>query len=243
MEGHCALHQLQGDGPSVSQLYGDCRTAKCKQAKLLFEGASDDFYDDGNPCTQDTCEGGASMNKILVGSSCGVSGVCNAKGACVECLGNGNCNDPTPTCVNSYCAVGACQNQVPDVGETDIDCGGPICGPCIAGQVCKVASDCASKICEDAFSGALFKNCKLPTCSDGVQNSTETDQDCGGMNCPGSSKCDDGKHCALPTDCKSGVCQTGTCHPATCTDGVKNGAETGIDCGAAGCVLSKCPGT
>jgi hypothetical protein len=203
---------------------------------------TDDFYDDGNPCTKDLCDNGVPTNKITMGVPCGANGVCNAKGACVECLSNSNCTDNTPTCLNSYCSGSTCQNLVTDGNETDSDCGGDECGPCIPGQVCKVASDCTSKVCEDAFVGAPFKNCKLPMCGDGVQNGNETDLDCGGMNCPGANRCDDGKHCSAHTDCKSGVCQIGTCQKATCGDGVKNGAETGIDCGASGCVLAKCPG-
>jgi len=241
MDGHCALHGLQLDGLSFSQLYGDCRTATCKKAKLVLD-MSDDFYDDGNPCTKDACEGGVPVNKPIMGAQCGTNGVCNAKGACVECVGNGTCSDNTPTCINNYCSGQTCQNQLLDGNETDIDCGGDECGPCIPGQLCKVASDCLSKVCEDAFMGALVKQCKVPSCSDGVQNGSESDVDCGGQICPGSSKCDNMKHCSVHSDCKSGVCQIGTCQKATCGDGVKNGGETGIDCGAPGCALATCPG-
>ncbi|NJL77415.1 MAG: T9SS type A sorting domain-containing protein [Saprospiraceae bacterium] len=45
-----------------------------------------------------------------------------------------------------------------------------------------------------------------PTCTDGIQNGTETGVDCGG-SCP-----------ACPTQ-------------PTCTDGIQNGTETGVDCG------------
>jgi hypothetical protein len=242
MGGVCGIHQLQGDGPSVSQVYGDCRKAICAQGKLVLTVTDQDIYDDGNPCTKDACTNGTPTNTILTGSSCGVSGVCSAKGACVECLGNGNCTDPTPTCVNSYCSAGTCQNQMPDGTETDVDCGGPTCGPCAAGQVCKVASDCTTKVCEDAFAGALFKNCQLPTCADGVQNGAETDVDCGGPICPAASKCLESKQCTLAGDCASGVCQAGACKKATCNDGVKNGLETGVDCGAPGCLVPECPG-
>ena len=241
-QGHCALHQLQNDGDSFSQLYGDCHVAKCAKAKLVIEVSSDDVYDDGNPCTKDACDNGAPSNKVQVGSQCGASGVCNAKGACVECVGNGTCDGSKPTCVNNYCSGSTCQNQLPDGNETDVDCGGSECGPCIPGQTCKVASDCLSKVCEDAFMGAIFKQCKVPMCNDGVQNGSETDMDCGGIGCPDAKRCLAGDHCAIGGDCKSGVCQAGTCQVATCKDGVKNGLETGVDCGAAGCVLGKCPG-
>lgn len=61
----------------------------------------------------------------------------------------------------------------------------------------------------------------------------ETDVDCGG-GCP---QCDDGRRCQVNTDCKSGFCVNGTCEPApTCTDGIKNAAETDVDCGGSDCL-------
>lgn len=47
------------------------------------------------------------------------------------------------------------------------------------------------------------------TCSDGIQNGSETGVDCGGPDCP---------PCA-----------------ATCSDGIMNGSETGVDCGGPDC--------
>ncbi len=45
--------------------------------------------------------------------------------------------------------------------------------------------------------------------------------------------------CLSATDCDSGVCIENTCRDATCSDGVKNGAETDVDCGGpcASCAL------
>jgi hypothetical protein len=41
--------------------------------------------------------------------------------------------------------------------------------------------------------------------------------------------------CTSGATCISGVCATGQCQPASCTDAVKNGGETAIDCGGGGC--------
>jgi hypothetical protein len=77
-----------------------------------------------------------------------------------------------------------------------------------------------------------------PTCSDGILNSTETDVDCGGANmfhmC---SPCADGKRCLVGSDCVSAVCTGGVCGAPTCSDGVTNGGESGVDCGG----MSACP--
>ena len=67
---------------------------------------------------------------------------------------------------------------------------------------------------------------------DSEQDGLETDTDCGGALCDGNgNKCTNGLHCLIANDCNSGVCTGGFCEVPTCTDGVKNGTETGVDCG------------
>jgi hypothetical protein len=66
------------------------------------------------------------------------------------------------------------------------------------------------------------------SCSDGVQNFSETDVDCGGPDC---AACGDGLGCVQADDCMSQVCQGGVCQAPSCSDGVQNGTETGTDCG------------
>jgi len=56
-----------------------------------------------------------------------------------------------------------------------------------------------------------------PTCSDGIQNGSETGVDCGGPDC-------------------------GACLP-TCSDGIMNGSETGVDCGGPDCGACPSPPT
>lgn len=74
------------------------------------------------------------------------------------------------------------------------------------------------------------------SCSNGKKNDGETDIDCGGTCAP----CDEGLFCRNAADCKSNVCDIksttiGVCQLSSCYDGVKNGAETGVDCGGASC--------
>ena len=70
------------------------------------------------------------------------------------------------------------------------------------------------------------------TCGDSVKNGLETDIDCGGTTCPA---CLVNQRCTVGTDCQSGFCNTAVtpalCAAPSCTDGVKNGTETDIDCG------------
>ena len=65
-------------------------------------------------------------------------------------------------------------------------------------------------------------------CTDAALNGDETDQDCGGPSC---GACGDGKACFASSDCASRRCVTGHCQAASCSDGISNGGETGVDCG------------
>ena len=73
-----------------------------------------------------------------------------------------------------------------------------------------------------------------PDCSDGWRNGSETDVDCGGPS-PSCARCGTGDGCGVAGDCQSGVCAAGSCQAATCGDGVRNGAETDVDCGGPAC--------
>lgn len=43
-----------------------------------------------------------------------------------------------------------CANGVADGTETDIDCGGSTCDPCVSGAACLLNTDCASTFCSSA---------------------------------------------------------------------------------------------
>ena len=70
-------------------------------------------------------------------------------------------------------------------------------------------------------------------CADRVRDGDETDVDCGGTAaaCP---RCAGGAECVVPSDCQTGGCANGRCVMATCSDGVRDGFEGDVDCGA-GC--------
>jgi formylglycine-generating enzyme required for sulfatase activity len=93
---------------------------------------------------------------------------------------------------------------------------------------CSKPGDCPSGVCNLAT-----KLCAAATCADGTKNASETDVDCGGGGA--CAKCDTAKACKVGGDCTSGVCKDAgkglQCQAPTNTDGVKNGNETGIDCG------------
>jgi hypothetical protein len=149
---------------------------------------------------------------------------------------------PGTVCVQGgQCVLPHCTDAVKDADESDLNCGGSSCLPCTDGKDCGGFKDCYSKVCGLADAGADAMTCLAPTCSDHVQNGFETDVDCGGGMMSGCNPCGNGYKCTVPGDCASGVCLPGlpgmsnTCAAPTCTDGVQNGMETGIDCGGPMC--------
>jgi hypothetical protein len=127
------------------------------------------------------------------------------------------------------CTINACSKGVsapkPEVaGTACITAGGKFCDGAGACVECSDPSHCASLVCQS-------NNCVDASCADGVQNGSETDKDCGGAAC---QHCADGLGCATGTDCVSQVCDTANtkkCQAPTCSDGVRNGTEVGVDCG------------
>jgi len=76
---------------------------------------------------------------IDCGGSCGKCDV----GA--RCRSNDDCDDSL--CTGGSCTPFACANGKLDPGETDIDCGGPMCRKCAGNRHCVAATDCFSGSC------------------------------------------------------------------------------------------------
>src|ERR1044071_2705709 len=92
--------------------------------------------------------------------------------------------------------------------------------------------------CAVVLAGALG-GCVIylnPLCTDQIVNGDETGIDCGGS----CGKCDLGEGCRIDGDCDEGPGVGGVCTPLPCNNGVKDAAETDIDCGGGTC--SKCSG-
>ncbi|KYF74313.1 hypothetical protein BE17_48515 [Sorangium cellulosum] len=104
------------------------------------------------------------------------------------------------------------------------------CDGCFNKIECMTTADCE----DPALLCSPGGKCVAPWCVNGAVDIDhgETDLDCGGAcdPCPGGSRCNS------EADCAEGVCgPRNTCSEARCDDGVKNGEETGVDCGMVGC--------
>ena len=98
-----------------------------------------------------------------------------------------------------------CSDGEQNQDETDVDCGGAICGRCPNLKNCLTDNDCISGNCTSNF--CIPFDSTEETCEDGTQNQDETDVDCGG-SCPG---CVAGQQCIQNSDCISLNCISGIC--------------------------------
>ena len=145
-------------------------------------------------------------------------------------------------CQNGACVSGVdpCTNGIRDGDESDIDCGGGVCGGCGIGGGCAGGGDCLSGVCDTLESNT----CEAAnTCGNGLLETGEGCDDGGtvaGDGCDANCKKEDGAMCAAGTECASDYCsQTNLCSPSPpghCSDTVLSGDETAVDCGGS------CPG-
>ncbi|MBK8254060.1 MAG: hypothetical protein IPK82_15520 [Polyangiaceae bacterium] len=232
-DGGMCNESFAAEGTAVlAQAASDCKLNVCDGAgAVISEEDNSDVFDDLNECTSNTCLDGVPTNDPLPsGTSCGQNGTFYCDGAknCVECLVNAHCQSGICGGGN-ICAPASCGDGSKNGSETDVDCGGPVCGKCAVGKVCSAGSDCLDGVCD-----MNTNTCKAAACNDGVKNAQESDVDCGGPAC---MDCAPGKACAGAADCTSGVCSGNplTCQQPICTDVVKNGNETDVDCGGPQC--------
>lgn len=120
----------------------------------------------------------------------------------------------------------SCYDKIKNGDEEGVDCGGSCDVSCLGGS-CNITSDClfpAQCVNEICTIG------NYSHCDNNVKDSDETDVDCGGLSC---LSCGIGETCETGDDCNSNYCdnQTNTCQMPSCTDEVKNGDETDVDCG------------
>jgi hypothetical protein len=205
---------------------GGCETAKkC----LVGDDCKDGICSALKTCDPPKCgdgvknglEGGKDCG-VACGNFCPVGSTCNNNEDCAEkvCGPSGICMAPL------------CNDKAQNGSETDMDCGGTCSSKCAAGLKCSATADCAQTIPNTLCTNKI---CTPPGCTDNAKTGQETDVDCGGPQC---KPCALGKLCIDHSDCEpitSGSCDiigsAQICVAATCSDNLKNGAETDKDCG------------
>ncbi|HVY49869.1 MAG TPA: hypothetical protein VHB21_28435 [Minicystis sp.] len=97
--------------------------------------------------------------------------------------------------------AGSCANGTKVCGTP----GGPAEGTCVD---CNSGADCPSGVCTSNV-------CQMPSCTDMVQNGSESDVDCGQACAP--TLCAYQKKCAANADCASNLCDVGGTNLCLCS--------------------------
>lgn len=192
------------------------------------------------------------MTMVCCNKAC--DGTCVACTAALTGASDGTCANilagkPAPA---GQCPVTPCGN--------DGNCSGGACEEVLAGTACgtgtcsegtMAAGTCNAGVC-DPTGGSM--SCGAYNCNDGgtaCLDSCSADTDCSssGDYClsPGPTtgtcvaKLPDGSACTAADQCSGGACSGTpmTCQANGCADGVRDGQETGVDCGGPICPI--CP--
>ena len=243
-EGSCAVNaqgtECNNGAKSGDESDVDCggRCNKCADGKLCTINED---------CTSHSCVGGTC-------ASCS-NGIKDADEADVDCGATAcpvKCDQGSTCEVHADCASNNCEGNVCGAPhprdtcidgqkgelETCVDGGGEcqpmgkLCPTCETGAEpgacsCNVDNDCEAHRCSSL--GSCYD------CANGLQDGDETDVDCGGYTVATHpcNKCLDGKLCVANADCSSNSCVGGTC--VSCANGIKDGDEADVDCGATAC--------
>jgi hypothetical protein len=113
-----------------------------------------------------------------------------------RCFVDADCRSYACDAASASCIQSQCLDHVQDGNETDLDCGGGICGGCELGQGCLLDGDCLSQACD-----AVTLQCIADQCADHRADGPEPDVDCGVL-C--NVSCHVGQRCHYSSDCDSG---------------------------------------
>lgn len=207
------------EGHIVDDDPADCKQMVCTDGKLL-EGPA--LPDDGNPCTDDTCDGDVPQHDATNGGSCTLgasSGTC-MQGTCViGCVSSAACDDDNP-CTTDVCNQATQCEYTPD-DSLQLDDGNPCTAESCNGGQAEIAPLAAGTPCATG--------------------------QCDGM---GSCKKANGQSCAASSDCASGFCVDGYCCNngcgatcASCNLPDKEGTCTLVPPGEEDSGLNSCTGT
>lgn len=227
--------------PDGDQTTGDCLRRVCDGRGNVAQVADDlDLPgDDGEACTDETCNDGMVGHPPLPADTVCASGFCDGDGACVECNNDAQCP------AAGACTVGVCSDGVCSVGFADM---GTACNDglfCTASDACDGGGSCvgAGNPCPGADGDS---DCS-ETCNEGADA-------CTGNDAAGSA-CSDGLFCTASDTCNGAGTCVGAGNPCPGADGDSDCSETcneasdacngndpgGSDCGACrGCSNGVC---
>ena len=171
-----------------------------------------------------------------------------------RCVTGSDCK--SLNCVGGICqALPTCTDGRKNGVESDVDCGGPACPRCVSSKRCVVGTDCSSGVCTDGLCQDTVRESVKCLFMDAITGQpASTSQDCYSEKgtCKGIGACvvadisgKNGEQVTWKSSCGGYAYTTMDgankyaefkCTPLpTCTDGVKNGQESDVDCGSPTC--------
>lgn len=204
-------------------------STQAPQAATCSDGARNGAETDVD-CGGSACAACAVQKACAADADCR-SGLCTA-GRCAACAAAAACPGADGACRVRTCTAGTC-------GFADVAAGTPVAA--------QIAGDCHLSTCDGAggtqdaiddtdvpASGGI---CQVGACAAGVpqQGPAPAGTTCStptGHLCDGAASC---VECLAAADCTSGVCAGNTCQAPACTDLVRNGSESDVDCGGGTC--------
>ena len=187
--GECSQDAANDATPCINQdlctLNDYCENGTCTDGVTIN-------CNDGNPCTDDTCDPGIGCLNTPTSMTCNDGDACTTGDTCSQgqCTGGAapDCNDDNP-CTDDACS--------PDSGCTHT----PNQESCEDGNACTKGDFCSAGVCQAGNSTDCDdKNvCTEDSCSVQV----------GCINTPGEGSCSDGNPCTLNDFCKDSSCQSG----------------------------------
>ena len=190
---------------------------QCLQASDCFVPGQCDAFE----CNAGACVPGTTRPDVCTLRS-GNPGLCDSSGACVRCLGDGDCTQDAPFCSGGRCVQCAADTDCPR-GTCDTMTG--TCRGCSSDDDCQQAEGCLGFTC--ASNGACEPErlgpetpCEVTQGVPGVCDNGEC-QPCAGtagcpdglmcvdnacVQCAGDGDCGDSPEC-MPTKCIDGICE------------------------------------
>jgi hypothetical protein len=145
-----------------------------------------------------------------------------------ECVDDLDC-PTTNECVVASCRDGRCRHRPVLKGTAVTTAPSPACHA----RVCDGQGDITTFI-DLQNRPAAMGTCSTPSC-DSEGNAVSKPSAAGtACDAPEARSCDGAGSCVAcltDTDCAAGVCRLHECQPSTCSNGLKDGTETDVDCG------------
>jgi len=254
--GLCGIRMLDGED-AATQVFGDCKRNVCRAGNVVNEVDSSDKPVTDTPCDEELCNGDQPENPPLdAGIGCSGSSdnsKCDGDGGCVACLTTSDCPVMGDPCRFTVCeADHNCRTHFMKTGtvmpeQIDGDCSLRVCDG-MGGELLLPAdddvpsdgNDCTKDACSSGKDTHEWEPKGTPCGNNLFCN--EFGQCTGCMSeadCSEHQECGEDHVCKCkPTSCDTleatcGIYGDGCGGFLDCNNGVKDGDETGIDCGKA----------